>query len=164
MTTFEETRASYRPDRISTLFVGESAPHGGTFFYNGDSNLYREIRDAFGGKDAFLDDFKARGFFLDDLVLEPVNHLQARERRQLCRHAVPAFAQRLQHYRPHTVIALLYSIREQVAAAIRDAGMNCDFYCTPYPGFGNQPRFRTAMAEIIPHLREIRGKQRKEDH
>jgi hypothetical protein len=164
MTTFEEIRAGYRPDRITTLFVGESAPHGGTFFYNRDSNLYREVRDVFGGKEAFLDEFKRRGFFLDDLVLEPVNHLQPRERRQLCRHAVPAFTKRLQEYRPQTVVALLCSIREQVAEAIHEAELSCEFYCTPYPGFGNQPRFRTAMAEIIPHLRETRGKQRKEDH
>jgi hypothetical protein len=157
MTTFEEIRASYRPDRITTLFVGESAPHGGTFFYNRDSNLYREMRNVFGGKEDFLENFKFRGFFLDDLVLEPVNHLETRERRKLCRQAVSSFSKRLREYRPDTVVALLYSIREMVGEAVRDAGLSCEVYCTPYPGFGNQPRFRKAMAEVIPHLAS-RGK------
>jgi hypothetical protein len=164
MTRFEAIRASYRPDRITTLFVGESAPHGGTFFYNGDSNLYREIRNVFGGNEEFLESFKSRGFFLDDLVLEPVNQLERPERRRVCRQAVSSLSKRLQDYRPDTVVALLCSIRPMVAEAVRDAGLNCEFYCTPYPGFGNQPRFRKAMAEIIPHLPESCGKQRKADH
>src|SRR6516164_459292 len=76
MTSFEEIRASYRPERITTLFVGESAPHGGTFFYNQDSGLFREIRKAFQGGAHFLETFRQSGFYLDDLVLEPVNHLE----------------------------------------------------------------------------------------
>jgi hypothetical protein len=61
----ENLRRSYRPDRITTLFVGESAPHG-----------------------------------------EP--------------------------------------------------------YWTPYPGFGNQPRFHKAMIEIIPSLPVTNGSKWKE--
>ncbi len=76
MSNFENVRRSYRPRRITTLFVGESAPHGGTFFYNRNSGLFREIRKAFQGTESFLEDFKRNGFYLDDLVLEPVNHLE----------------------------------------------------------------------------------------
>lgn len=71
----EELRHSFRPDEINTLFVGESPPHGGDFFYRCDSLLYRAKRCAFGEPEDFLADFKSRGFFLDDLVLTPINKI-----------------------------------------------------------------------------------------
>jgi hypothetical protein len=159
---FEKIRASYRPKRITTLFVGESAPYGGTFFYNQDSGLFREIRRVFQGKERFLEDFKRDGFYLDDLVLTPVNHLVTKNRRTLCRQAVTSFAERLKEYNPKAVVILLYSIRPMVLDAMSEAGLTYEPYCTPYPGFGNQPRFRKAMAEIIPKLPVMRTTQWKE--
>jgi hypothetical protein len=152
MNPFEKTRASYRPDRITTLFVGESAPHGGTFFYNQDSGLYREIRNAFRGDENFLEDFKQSGFYLDDLVLEPVNHLDNQRRRSLCRESIASLVERLKDYKPQAILILLYSIKPMVLQAMGEAGILFEPFSTPYPGFGNQPRFRKAMAQIIPHL------------
>lgn len=152
MNPFEEVRQSYRPDRVTTLFVGESAPHGGTFFYNQDSGLFREIRKAFKGDSSFLNDFERNGFYLDDLVLEPVNHLENRDRRRLCRDAVSSLVTRLRDYKPQTVVILLRRIEPMVRSSIREAGLSCQVYCTPYPGFGNQGRFHEAMTEIIPNL------------
>jgi len=164
MTMFEETRASYRPNRITTLFVGESAPHGGTFFYNQDSGLFREMRKAFHGNGHFLQDFKRNGFYLDDLVLEPVNHLKDTDRRSLRKQSIPSLVERLKEYRPKAIVILLHSIRPMVLQALREAGVSNEPYCTPYPGFGNQPRFHQAMAEIIPNLPVARGNQWKEYH
>jgi hypothetical protein len=152
MNPFEKTRASYRPDRITTLFVGESAPHGGTFFYNQDSGLYREIRKAFRGDENFLEHFKRSGFYLDDLVLEPVNHLDNQRRRSLCRESIASLVERLKDYKPQAILILLYSIKPMVLQAMGEAGILFEPFSTPYPGFGNQPRFRKAMAQIIPHL------------
>ena len=42
-------RERYRPTRVTTLFVGESAPAGGTHFYLANSNLFRATREAFRG-------------------------------------------------------------------------------------------------------------------
>jgi hypothetical protein len=39
MEPVEIIRTRYRPDRITTLFVGESAPASGAFFYHGDSTM-----------------------------------------------------------------------------------------------------------------------------
>src|SRR5271166_2211160 len=76
----EELRLSYRPKRIRTLFVGESAPLSGKFFYKEKepTPLARHIETALrlaglrnGGP--FLERFKSLGWYLDDLVLVPVN-------------------------------------------------------------------------------------------
>ncbi|WP_038976047.1 hypothetical protein [Bradyrhizobium japonicum] len=42
----EALRASFRPDEITTLFVGESAPINGTFFYDGNSLMLRYMQRA----------------------------------------------------------------------------------------------------------------------
>ncbi|MEI9979337.1 MAG: hypothetical protein WDN23_10110 [Edaphobacter sp.] len=129
-----------------------------------DSCLFREIRRSFQGNGRFLENFKCNGFYLDDLVLEPVNHLDNKNRRLLCRESVLSFVDRLKLYKPKAIVILLYSIKPMVLEAMREAGISYDPFCTPYPGFGNQPRFRKAMAEIIPNLPVARGTQWKEYH
>ncbi len=44
----EELRQHHRPEKILTLFVGESAPAGGTYFYAENSQMYRYMREVFG--------------------------------------------------------------------------------------------------------------------
>lgn len=161
---FEELRASYRPDRITTLFVGESAPYAGTFFYNENSGLFREVKKAFRGKELFLEDFKRNGFYMDDLVREPVNQLDDKARRLLCTQSVSSLAKRLKGYKPKAIVILLHRIKPMVLNAMHEAGLHYEPYCTPYPGFGNQPRFHKAIAEIIPNLPVALGNKWKEYH
>jgi hypothetical protein len=60
------------PLAITTLFLGESPPHDGTFFYKQDSLLYHRMKESFGAASNFLPTFQAKGLFLDDLVLYPI--------------------------------------------------------------------------------------------
>jgi hypothetical protein len=163
MSRQENLRRSYQPDRITTLFVGESAPHGGTFFYDQNSGLFREMRKAFRGGDSFLEDFKRNGFYLDDLASEPVNHLPKRDRISLLNQSISSFTQRLTKYKPVAIVVLLMSIRPMIIKAIGEAGLSFEPYWTPYPGFGNQPRFHKAMTEIIPNLPVASGSKWKEN-
>lgn len=149
----EILRLRYRPATIATLFVGESPPAGAAFFYSGIGTLYRHMKLALGGGDDFLDDFAAQGFYLDDLVLVPVNRLAGPERRLLHREWVPSFAQRLRDHRPKAVVVLLVSIARAVEAALAEAGLaDLPRHIVPYPGMGNQQRFLAAVKRIIPTL------------
>jgi hypothetical protein len=49
-----------------------------------------------------------------------------------------------------------------VLQAMSEAGLSYKPFCTPYPGFGNQPRFHKAMIEIIPSLPVTNGSKWKE--
>jgi hypothetical protein len=51
----EQARLQHRPDDVRVLFIGESAPAGGTFFYFKNSKLYQTTCTAFerGAKDLF---------------------------------------------------------------------------------------------------------------
>jgi hypothetical protein len=46
MEAVEAARAKFRPERITTLFVGESAPSSGDFFYHGNSAMTRHMQSA----------------------------------------------------------------------------------------------------------------------
>ena len=46
MSNVEAVRAQFRPERITTLFVGESAPHSGAFFYLGNTGMRRHFQSA----------------------------------------------------------------------------------------------------------------------
>ncbi len=151
MSEIERIRESFRPPRITTLFVGESAPQSGKFFYLGNSQVYWYMQEAFGGGEDFLAWFKTNGFFLDDLILIPANKIaDKRERQQLGWDSVPSLAERLSRYQPAMVVALMKAIDPMVRAAMAEAGLSdLPFESTPFPGNGQQGNFRSKMAEII---------------
>jgi hypothetical protein len=122
MEPVEFTRARYRPDRITTLFVGESAPASGAFFYHGDSAMLRYMQRATEAalgieSGVFLERFKALGWFLDDLVLTPVNAMPKAQRVTKCLAAQPSLTERIRAYQPLAIVTLLLSIKEIVEAA-----------------------------------------------
>ena len=154
--TAKKLRARYRPAKVRVLFVGEAPPAGGTFFYAGNSQLYRYLRETLqlrlGDEDDFLQAFKDRGYFLDDLVLEPLDQIPATERASILRRNVPLLAQRMARYQPEIVVTLLKRIGPYVEDATSQARADVRHYCVPFPGSGQQGNFRREMAEIIPLL------------
>ncbi|MBR1156780.1 hypothetical protein [Bradyrhizobium sp. JYMT SZCCT0428] len=152
----EATRARFRPATITTLFVGESAPVSGDFFYDGNNamltHMQRAVETALGVGDDFLERFKAYGWYLDDLVLTPVNHLTKSERNAQCLGAQASLAARITEYQPLVIVSLMIGIKNIVEAAAAAAGSDAQRFAVPFPGMGQQTRFKAAMARIIPVL------------
>ena len=159
MSGVEETRARFRPVQVSTLFVGESAPASGDFFYFGNTvmtqHMRRAIEETFGPTDDFLQTFKSYGWFLDDLVLLPLNKMPPIERKLVCKNARPDLADRIRQYQPKAIVTLLRSIAVDVEAAARMAGSAATRYVVPFPGFGQQRRFHVEMTAILPLLPKV---------
>src|SRR5580658_7986924 len=124
MNRLEELRRSFHPDCITTLFVGESAPASGRFFYSSNSSLFRAMKRVFGDRESFLEDFKKNGFYLDDLVLTPINKLERRERSRQRQEAVSELAIRLVEYNPKAVVVVMRAILPVVRQAMRIAGIS----------------------------------------
>jgi hypothetical protein len=158
MEAVEAARARFRPERITTLFVGESAPSGGDFFYY-DSNtaikryMRQAVEDAFGNSTGgFLERFKSYGWYLDDLVLTPVDDKEEPERNAKCLEAQNSLAVRIAEYQPLAIVSVLLRIQKFVDAAAIIARCNARRFAVPFPGMGQQKRFLTEMALIIPEL------------
>lgn len=152
----EQLRASYRPARIKVLFVGESAPAGGAFFYKQTGQVHGQFHQALapriGDSPTFVEAFKQAGFYLDDLVLEPVNKLSGSKKKALHAANIQSLAERLKTYRAPLVVAFMKGIATPVSAAVAASGVPCRLNIIPFPGNGRQAEFRSAMATILPEL------------
>ncbi|HWY60445.1 MAG TPA: hypothetical protein VNW15_00950 [Rhizomicrobium sp.] len=155
----EAIRMQFRPRRITTLFVGESAPASGDFFYYGNSNMLRYMKKAvesvFGGSDDFLGTFKSYGWYLDDLVLTPVNQLNPKERRKRCWSAKTGLTARIAEYQPAAIVSLMVGIEKIVEAASLEVKSTASRFSVPFPGNGQQTRFHSKMIEILPDLPKL---------
>ena len=153
----ELLRKQYRPDRIRILFVGESPPASGRFFYQADSGLYRAIRETFIQafpplKDTeFLDSFCALGCYLIDLCGEPVDDMTRGARRHACRKGEKRLAQRIRALRPHAIVTVVRSIGANVKRGQERAGWSGRHLDLPYPGrwYRDRTNFRRLLAPFL---------------
>ena len=123
---WEDLRASYRPDTIRVVFVGESPPASGRFFYCKNSILYHATKEAFNDPSKFLTRFRNQGFYLDDLVPFPINCMEiaARDAKRLSHEY--QLAARLKRYQPLAVVTVMKSIKCHVDSAIEIAGLSVE--------------------------------------
>ncbi len=161
----EEIRLSYKPEQIKILFVGESAPVAGTFFYKADSlcgytqKAFAQVFEDAGAKVGydFLDYFKGKGCYLEDLCLIPVNDMSQMERKLCWKRGVPQLAGRLAEYKPDVVITILLGIKDYVEEACVKAKLdNVKRFAIPFAGNGNQGRY---VDELVKILRELSSKR-----
>jgi hypothetical protein len=154
----ESIRRNFRPSKIRILFVGESPPANGAFFYM-DSPMTNYMAQVFAqvcGKEFqslndFLSFFKAEGCYLDDLSYAPVDNLPPRERRQTVDSCVGALAERMKEYKPKHVVVVLMRIEASVRRAAYIAKLQVPIHAVPFPGQGNQARFVAELSEILKH-------------
>ena len=154
----EEIRRRFRPDQIRILFVGESPPESGKFFYCGNSQMVQNMKrvlegELFAPTGNFFEVFKSSGCYLDDLVLVPVNKLPDMIREQARRQAIPDLAKRIRYYRPRVVVALLKKIERDVSDAVDLSGVDAQFFVTHFPGVGRQGQFKRDIQELLPILK-----------
>jgi hypothetical protein len=166
----EAQRLRFKPARVRVLFVGESAPAGGTFFYFANSNLYEYTRKAFqlvfgpkcGQGVAFLEFFRDHEFFLDDLCLSPVNNLDKPSRRRICKQNIPSLVTRLRDYQPEVVAIVKIDIEPYVRASLIKADLGSVIYRTfPFPAMSHQWRYVTEMTEFLSSLAPLTQEEQK---
>lgn len=156
----ERLRRRYRPAHIRLLFVGESPPASGRFFYCRNSGLYRAMRDAFRRIDSsvtdktFLDIFQNSGCFLIDACADPVDRLDPSSRRAKCLTSEPALSRRIRRLDPGAVVILVKAIEENVRRAAARGGYRGPIFELPYPG--RWARHRESFLErVVPILKEL---------
>jgi hypothetical protein len=88
------------------------------------------------------------GCYVDDLCLEPVNHLPESERAAKRLEAEPALERRIKQYQPGVVVAIGKTTAAPcVQRALDSAGLaDVRFAKLPFPG---RPEHRRAFAEIL---------------
>jgi hypothetical protein len=156
----ERLRRSFHPKKVRILFVGESPPASGRFFYQADSGLYRATREAFlkafpelRERD-FLESFRSLGCYLVDLCERPVDRLQPKARRQACLAGEPNLSKTFRTLRPQAAIVVIRSIGRNVRRSERRANWSGRHVELPYPG--RWIHHRTAfIQQLVPILRRF---------
>jgi hypothetical protein len=98
---------------------------------------------AYGSSDApFLARFKSFGWYLDDLVLTPINNVKNRKERRFA--AREGLAERIADYGPRLVVSLARCIDSDVRAA---AG-SVPFCIMGFPGNGHQGKLLSDMVRM----------------
>ncbi len=157
----EALRGSFAPARVRVLFVGESPPASGRFFYAGDSGLYRAMRDVFAevypscSEGAFLSQFQRQGCYLVDLCLDPVDNLPPELRRAACMRSERSLARSIRRLQPESIVTIVRSIEDNVTRATARAGWRGPTVHLPYPGRWSSHR-ETFGSVLVPFLRSRR--------
>lgn len=157
-TDYEQLREFYKPKEIRVLFIGESRPYSGKFFYREDSILYNAIYTAFGCPNDFLELFKNQGFYLEDLIPYPVNQLRKTEQQKKKRECERIkhrehLADRLHIYRPDYIIIVMKDIKKHIIWAMQSARLSVPYYTLPFPW--NEHYF----AQFVQILKAILAKE-----
>ena len=162
MTTYEQLRHRYKPINIRVLFVGESPPAGGTFFYKADSNLYhftqRAFLDVFGvafEDKRFLDSFKSIGCYLEDLCPRAINKTNKAERKRHWVAGVESLTKCIRAAPPRAIVTVMRAIARHVNKAACKAGVDStQIYSLPFPAFGHQQSYLVELKKVLNKLRE----------
>jgi hypothetical protein len=173
---YSDRRASWQPDRVRLLLIAESAPDDGgdvagrRFFYDTrltrHDNLFREtVRSLYApeslksGPDAkrpWLQRLKDDGVFLIDLAPVPVNYSGAIERKAHLAENIADVVRRAKGLQADGIILIKQNIFELLASPLRAASLpllHDEFI--PFPGSGQQRRFRERFATAVQRLDRI---------
>jgi hypothetical protein len=155
----ERLRRTFHPRKVRILFVGESPPASGRFFYQADSGLYRAIREAFTKafpdlrERNFLKPFRNLGCYLVDLCETPVDRLKPKPRRKAHLEGEPSLSNSIRALRPKTIIVVVRSIARNVQRSELAANWSGQHIELPYPG--RWIRHRAAfIRQLVPILRQ----------
>ena len=165
---YEVAREKYLPARVRVLFVAESPPNSGSFFYfrrtNGRDNLFRETMRALGfwkigvpmrknmDKTALLGKFRSRGYYLIDVCGTPVDKLPAMLRSKQVRQGLESLIERVRRLRPERVLVVKVSIYDKVKVALAAAGLSSRLVNRGpivFPSHGNQAQYRRQLRNYL---------------
>lgn len=157
--TFKNLRNYSKPNIVRVLFVGESRPEGGTFFYNENSNLYRETKKAFNeyfGENIFsLDTFKKWNCWLYDICENPVNGLDDHDRRIEILRNIPRLEECIKSVNPkYIVVCKRGDVRNAILVSdiMRKYRENDSIFFLPFPSCGRQKEYRESLINILKIL------------
>ena len=168
---YDRARSRYLPKSIRLLFVAESPPSSGGFFYFtrtiGKDHLFRETMKALElwpiskpmvkglDKRPLLDEFQSRGFFLVDTSPLPVDKLPPIERRLTILREAPGLSTRVEDLDPQAVAIVKKTVYAPVREALEKNGLGPKILNAgpiPFPSHGNQRRYRILLKRLIEKI------------
>lgn len=153
---YEDLRNEYKPVKVELLFVGDSRPGGGKFFYQGDSVLYKETKKAFDqyyNNDEFtLDRFVELSCWFVDVCLEPIGHLSGKERRKLISDNMPRLLKVVEEEKPKTIVVCKKTFLEpeiKKTSIMEQYEEGESIFFLPFPARGHQDLYSQGLRKAL---------------
>lgn len=170
---YSERRARWKPERVRILLIAESAPDDGgdidsrRFFYEdnltGKDGLFREVVRALydnpalqsgpNEKTPWLERLKSDGVYLIDLAPVPVNYHSPSERAAALQRNIEATIAHAAQLAPGGVVLVKQNVFDFLQRPALEAGLPLlHDVMIPFPGSGQQKRFRERFATALARL------------
>ena len=153
-------RRKFLPKHVHILFVGESPPASGRFFYRRDSGLYWAVRGLFQAADPsisdeeFLHRFRESGCYLIDACADPVDKLDPKLRRAACAAGEHLLSRGIRRLQPEMIVSLVRSIRGNIDRAAAMANWYGPIIDVPYPGRWIRHR-KVFATKLMPYVKGV---------
>jgi len=160
-------RSRHQPHRIEVIFVLESPPTSGNFFYDPAGRVTEPLFSAMMKligyealtKDEGLAAFARKGFFLVDATYQPVNHIKNEKKRsRSILSDVPYLIQDLKNIiggqrLPVKIVLVKANICRLLEEPLKANGINVinDGRVIPFPSYGNQHKFQVTIRKVLAH-------------
>ena len=153
---YEDLRNEYKPAKVKLLFVGDSRPGGGKFFYQGDSVLYKETKKAFdqyyNNEEFTLDRFVELNCWFVDICLEPIGHLSSKEKREQIVENMPRLINTIKKESPKAIVVCKKTIVEpemKKTSIMEKYEEDRSIFFLPFPARGHQDLYRAGLAKAL---------------
>jgi len=165
---YSVARNKYKPRRVNILFIAESPPSSGGYFYSektiGKDHLFRETMKALEfwpsgrpmrkdcDKRSMLSEFRSLGFFLIDTCEFPVDKLPPRERRISTIRGAMTLPGRVGALCPDRILIVKKTVFKPAIQALSKTGFARRVLNTeplPFPSHGNQKKYRTMLRRLV---------------
>jgi hypothetical protein len=158
-----QLRTNYQPAKIKLVFLLESPPASGKYFYDPQGKttepffaaLMRLIGQNPATKEEGLTAFQARGLLLMDATYQPVNKITSeRKRNQTILDALPELIDDLNHtltYPRTPIILVKANIYHLLGAWLKQKHFNVvnDEEVIPFPSHNHQPEFHDRVQQLF---------------
>jgi hypothetical protein len=152
-----DAAARFRPEHVSLLLVNEAPPAAlDRYFYFEDveihDSLFRHVAEVVLGekptrdKAPYLDELRDRGVFLIDFAIDPIESLDELPPK------VPDLVRRCRAIDPEHIVLIKVSTYDYAYDALSAAGLPLIDARIPFPGSGQQTRFKDLFAEVLEDL------------
>lgn len=164
----ERLRHSYKPSKIRFLFIAESPPNSGGFFYNpktiGRDSLFAETMRTLRlwpenktmskgfDKRPLLKRFQSMKYYLLDSSQTPVDKLGFRERNRKVRGEIPRLIREIKKLKPDKIVLVKKNVFQIVGPALVKEDfavrvLNKTFLA--FPSHGNQLKYRRHLRRLL---------------
>ena len=163
-----KARDRYKPSHVLVLFIAESPPSSGGYFYFtqtiGKDHLFRETMKALRfwpetrpmrkglDKRSLLNRFCSAGFFLIDTCQIPVDKLNTTARRASIANGAADLPRRVGHLDPDKILILKKTVYQPALDSLEAAGWNkriLNSRAIPFPSHGNQRQYRREVGRLL---------------